>query len=137
MSTGSARVIIPPVLVIRVEKAMDSTIARNTARRAASLLGFSIAMRAQIANAVATLAETILSVGVKQSINLHGVREGNNTGIQIGCDAPWLVNVNQDNKLVDLRTKLGDMVDEFDFDANSPQRLKMVLWLSAARSIDK
>jgi hypothetical protein len=137
MSTGSARVIIPPVLTIRVEKTMDSTIARNTARRAASLLGFSIAMRAQIANAVATLAETILTVGAKQTINLHGVRQDNNTGIQIGCDAPWLVSASADNPLAALRTKLGDLVDEFDFDANTPPRLKMVLWLSAERSIDK
>jgi hypothetical protein len=136
MSTGSAHVIIPPVLMIRVEKPMDVNIARNTARRAASLLGFSIAMRAQIASAVATLAESILSAQIKQTINLHGVRKGSTTGIQIGCDTPWLANA-KDEALDGLRAKLADMMDEFEFNDGTPSRLKMVLWLSAQRSIDK
>ena len=49
------RIKIPPVMLIEVEETADVMQARNTARRAASLLGFDTASRAQIAGAVASL----------------------------------------------------------------------------------
>jgi hypothetical protein len=121
-------------MVIRIEDTMDVMIARNTARRAASLLGFSSASRAQIATAVAALADIILNVEARQTIHLHGLRNGNHMGIQVSVEAPWLASASHDNALLALRSKLGEMMDEVELEAGPPPRIKMVLWLSAART---
>src|SRR5258706_15672369 len=101
-------------MLIKVEDSRDVMIAGNTARRAASLLGFSSAFRAQIATAVAALADLILSVGAQQTIHLHGVRDGTQMGIQMTSEAPWLSNASPDNVSVALRSKLGDLVDDIN-----------------------
>ena len=134
MTTGGSRITVPPVMMIRVEDTMDVMIARNTARRAASLLGFSPASRAQIATAVAALTDIILNSEARQDIQLHGLRIGSQMGIQISCDAPWLASASPDNALIALRAKLGDMMDEVDLDPGSPPRIRMVLWLSPGRT---
>ncbi len=128
------RVTVPPVMLIRVEDTMDTMIARNTARRAASLLGFSSASRAQIATAVAALTDIILNAEGHQVIHLHGLRNGVQLGIQVSCEAPWLASASHDNALIALRSKLGDMMDEVDLESGSPPRIKMVMWLSGARA---
>lgn len=130
---SSSRTVIPPVMLIRVEDTMDVMIARNTARRAASLLGFSSISRAQVATAVAALADVILNVEGRQTIHLHGIRDGMEMGIQITCDAPWLANASPDNVIVALRSKLGDMMDEIAVDPGQPPKIVMVLWLSEGR----
>lgn len=130
---SSSRTVIPPVMLIRVEDTMDVMIARNTARRAASLLGFSSISRAQVATAVAALADVILNVEGRQTIHLHGIRDGMNMGIQITCEAPWLANASPDNVIVALRSKLGDMMDEITVDPGQPPKIVMVLWLSEGR----
>lgn len=130
---SSSRTVIPPVMLIRVEDTMDVMIARNTARRAASLLGFSSISRAQVATAVAALADVILNVEGRQTIHLHGIRDGMEMGIQITCEAPWLANASPDNVIVALRSKLGDMMDEITVDPGQPPKIVMVLWLSEGR----
>jgi len=134
MTAGSSRITVPPVMVIRIEDTMDVMIARNTARRAASLLGFSSSSRAQIATAVAALADIILNVEARQTIHLHGLRNGNHMGIQVSVEAPWLASASHDNALLALRSKLGEMMDEVELEAGPPPRIKMVLWLSAGRT---
>src|SRR5690242_18777195 len=99
-NSGSTRITVPPVMLIRVEDTMDTMIARNTARRAASLLGFSSASRAQIATAVAALTDIILNVEGHQVIHLHGLRNGTQLGIQVSCDAPWLASASHENALI-------------------------------------
>jgi hypothetical protein len=121
-------------MVIHVEDTMDVMIARNTARRAASLLGFSSVSRAQIATAVAALTDIILNVEERQDIHLHGLRQGVQMGIQVSCDAPWLASASRENALIALRSKLGDMMDEVDLEDGPSPRIKMVLWLSAGRT---
>src|SRR5258708_15974968 len=100
MTTGGSRITVPPVMMIRVEDTMDVMIARNTARRAASLLGFSSASRAQIATAVAALADIILNVEAHQTIHLHGLRNRNHMGIQLTLETPWLPTPRHDNPLL-------------------------------------
>jgi hypothetical protein len=134
MATEGSRVAIPPIMVIRVEDTMDVMIARNTARRAASLLGFSSVSRAQIATAVAALADIILNVEARQTIHLHGIRDGVDMGIQVSCEAPWLASASPDNALIALRSKLGDIMDEIDVEPGPPPRIVMILWLDAGRS---
>src|SRR5215831_9986177 len=124
MTSETSRVTVPPVMVIHVEDTMDVMIARNTARRAASLLGFSSVSRAQIATAVAALTDIILNVEERQDIHLHGLRQGVQTGIQVSCDAPWLASASYENALIALRSKLGDMMDEVDLEAGPPPRIK-------------
>ena len=134
MATEGSRVAIPPIMVIRVEDTMDVMIARNTARRAASLLGFSSVSRAQIATAVAALADIILNVEARQTIHLHGIRDGMDMGIQVSCDAPWLASASPDNAMIALSSKLGDIMDEINVEGGSPPRIVMILWLDAGRT---
>ncbi len=133
MVTGSGRVVIPPVMMIQVEDAMDVMIARNTARRAASLLGFASTSRAQIATAVAALVDIILNVEARQTIHLHGVRNGTDIGIQVSCEAPWLASASPDDASIALRSKLGEIMDEVSLEPGPPPRIVMVLWLSPGR----
>lgn len=131
---GGARVVVPPVMGIQIQDAMDVMIARNTARRAASLLGFSSSSRAQIATAVAVLADIILNSSAQQTIHLNGLRNGAQTGIQVSCDAPWMGGASPDDALVALHSKLGDMMDEVALEPGSLPRISMILWLSASRT---
>jgi hypothetical protein len=134
MTTGSGRVVVPPIMMIRVEDTMDVMIARNTARRASSLLGFSSISRAQIATAVAALADIILNVEARQTIHLHGLRDGIDIGIQVSCEAPWLASASPDNALIALKSKLGEIMDEIDVEPGPPPRIVMVLWLEPGRT---
>jgi hypothetical protein len=134
MTTGSGRVVVPPIMMIRVEDTMDVMIARNTARRASSLLGFSSVSRAQIATAVAALADIILNVEARQTIHLHGLRDGVDIGIQVSCEAPWLASASPDNALIALQSKLGEIMDEIDVEPGPPPRIVMVLWLEPGRA---
>jgi hypothetical protein len=128
------RVKIPPVMVIQVEDSMDVMLARNIARRAASLLGFNTASRAQIASAVASLVGVILNAGERQVINLHGLRQGVETGIQVLCDAPWLGDASPENAAVALRAKMGKIMDEITLVPGETPRIEMLLWLTPERS---
>jgi hypothetical protein len=131
---GGSRIVTPPVLSVQVVDAMDVMIARNTARQAASLLGFSSASRAQIAAAVAVLADTIVGSESPQTIHLNGLRNGAQSGLQVSCTAPWLAGANPDDALVALRSKIGDMMDEVAVEPGTPPKISMILWLSAART---
>lgn len=131
------RIKVPPVMLIEVEDSMDLMLARNTARRAASLLGFNTASRAQIAGAVASLVGIILNAGEQQVIHLHGLRQGVTTGLQIRCEAPWLASASPENAAIALKTKLGSMVDEAVLVAGDPPCIEMVLWRSDARSMPR
>lgn len=133
-NSGGTRIVIPPVMSIQIEDAMDVMIARNTARHIASLLGFSSANRAQIATAVAVLADIIVNAEQPQTIYLNGLRNGAQTGIQVSCAAPWLASASPDDALIALRSKLSDMMDEVAIEPTDPPRITMVLWLSAARA---
>jgi hypothetical protein len=124
----------PPVMIVRVEDTMDIMIARDTARRAASLLGFAPAHRAQLASAAATLAELVLKTGEAHTINLNGVVNGDKVGIQISSVTPWLAGVSASNVLIALRSKLGDLVDEILLEGDTQPTVIMVMWLNEARS---
>jgi hypothetical protein len=127
------RIKVPPVMIIEVEDSMDVMLARNTARRAASLLGFNTSSRAQVAGAVASLVEIILNAGEQQVIHLHGLRQGAKTGLQVRCEAPWLASASPENASVALRTKLGRMMDEVTLVSNDPPSIELVLWRSDER----
>ena len=120
----------PPVMMVKVEDAMDIMIVRDTARRAASLLGFSPANRAQLSSAAATLAELVLKTGEAHTIHLNGVIDGIKIGLQISSETPWLAGVSANNVLVALRSKLGDLVDEILLVGGDLPTIVMVIWLS-------
>jgi hypothetical protein len=113
---------------------MDIMIVRDTVRRAASLLGFSPAHRAQLASAAATLAELVLKTGEAHTIHLNGVINGIKTGLQISSETPWLAGVSANNVLIALRSKLGDLVDEILLEGETPPTIIMIMWLNEARS---
>lgn len=103
---------LPPVLNVQLESGMDVMIARNTARRAASLLGFAPARQAQLASVAATLGELVLKTGATHVMNFNGVSNGDKTGVQLSIETPWLAGVAVGNVMIALRSKLGDLIDE-------------------------
>lgn len=124
----------PPIMSVKVEDSMDIMIVRDTARRAAGLLGFTPAHRAQLSTAAATLAELVLKTGEAHTIYLNGVINGVKNGLQISSQAPWLVGVSANNVLIALRSKLGDLVDEILLEGSQPPTIVMVMWLSDSRN---
>ncbi|RMG86438.1 MAG: hypothetical protein D6712_07520 [Chloroflexi bacterium] len=123
----------PPVMSVRVEDSMDIMIVRDTVRRAAGLLGFLPAYRAQLASAAATLAELVLNTGEAHTIHLNGVANGIKTGLQISAETPWLAGVSVNNVLTALRSKLGDLVDEIMLEGDDVPTIIMIMWLSDTR----
>lgn len=119
----------PPVLNVQVEDSMDIMIVRDTTRRAASLLGFSPAYRAQLATAAASLAELVLKTGETHTLNLNGVIDGIQDGLQISTETPWLQGVSANNVLVALKSKMGDLVDEVMLVNNPTPTIVMIVWV--------
>lgn len=119
----------PPVLNVQVEDSMDIMIVRDTTRRAASLLGFSPAYRAQLATAAASLAELVLKTGETHTLNLNGVIDGIKDGLQISTETPWLQGVSANNVLVALKSKMGDLVDEVMVVNNPTPTIIMIMWV--------
>ena len=131
--TNNDFVVIPPVLTVAVEDSMDIMIARDTARRAAALLGFAPAFRAQLAGAASALAELVLKTGTPHELNYNGVQNGGRVGIQVCCDAAWLSNVSASNVEMALRAKMGDLVDDISLKDTQPPTIVLTMWLSSPR----
>ncbi len=127
---------IPPVMTVRVEDAMDIMIVRDTTRRAAGLVGFTPAYRAQLSSAAATLAELVLKTGEVHTIRMTGVTDGGKRGLQISLSTPWLAGASANNVLMALRTKLGELVDEIMLTGGEEPTIIMVMWLTAERAQD-
>ncbi|MFC1961323.1 hypothetical protein ACFLYO_11520 [Chloroflexota bacterium] len=127
--------VIPPVMAVTIEDSMDIMIARDTARRAASLLGFAPAFRAQLAGAAGALAELVLKTGNPHEIDYNGVRRGNKVGIQISCEALWLADVSPGNVEMALRAKLGDLIDDIALRGEDPPTIALTMWLSSSREV--
>jgi hypothetical protein len=131
MNTTQERTPIPPVMNVMVEDSMDIMIARNTARRAGGLLGFSPAGRAQLASAVAELAKLILRADSRQFMHLNGVSSGSNRGIQVTCDAPWLADYTGDENFSILQERLRRafaMMDDVTIEDPENPSVVMILW---------
>ncbi|MDX1993289.1 MAG: hypothetical protein SF029_12930 [bacterium] len=123
----------PPIMSVKVEDSMDIMIVRDTTRRAAGMLGFTPAHRAQLSTAAATLAELVLKTGEAHTIHLTGVINGVKNGLQISSETPWLAGVSANNVLVALRSKLGELVDEILLQGTEPPTIIVVMWLNEAR----
>lgn len=126
------RVNIPPVMSVNIEDSMDIMIARDTARRAASLLGFNTSCKAQLAAAVTTLAEYILKAGAEGIIHLNGLQDGSRIGIQVSCEADWLKNMPRDAANA-LHSQFSKMIDEVEVIESDPPQVSMVFWLLPPR----
>lgn len=124
----------PPIMSVRVEDTMDIMIVRDTVRRAASLLGFTPAHRAQLSTAAATLAELVLKTGEAHTIHLNGVINGVKIGLQISTETPWLAGVSANNVLLALRSKLGELVDEIMLEGDPLPTIIMVMWFTETRT---
>jgi hypothetical protein len=118
---------------VRVEDSMDIMIVRDTTRRAAGLLGFSPAHRAQLASAAATLAELVLKTGEAHTVHLNGVIDGARTGLQISSETPWLAGVSANNVLIALKSKMGDLVDDILLEREPAPVIIMIMWLNETR----
>lgn len=124
----------PPVLTTAVEESVDIAVVRDFARRAATLLGFSPAHRAQLASAAATLSDLVLQAGGAHTVQFNGVLTSTQSGLQIMIETPFLEGVSANNILVALDSKLGDLVDEI-FVRQDPQRIVMIMWLNEERTL--
>lgn len=136
--TSSPYKMRPPVLSVRVEDTMDVMIVRDTTRKAANLIGFSPAHRAQLASAAATLAELVLKTGEPHTVNLNGVlKAGHSAGLQISAEAPWLEGYSINNVIVGLKSKMGDLVHEIMLDESGDNpTVIMIMWLSDGDSAE-
>jgi len=125
----------PPVMTVQVEDSMDIMIVRDTTRRAAGLLGFSPAHRAQLGSAASTLAELVLKTGEAHIVHLNGVTEQAKIGLQISSETPWLAGVSVNNVLVALKSKMGELVDEILLheEADFAPTIIMIMWLNDDR----
>lgn len=112
---------------------MDIMIVRDTTRRAAGLLGFSPAHRAQLASAAATLAELVLKTGEAHTIHLNGVVDGAKNGLQISSETPWLTNAPAANVLIALKSKMGDLVDDIFLEREPSPSIVLIMWLNETR----
>ena len=119
---------LPPVLAVKLESTMDIMIARNTARRAASLLGFAPSRQAQLASVSATLAELVLKTGQKHVMNFNGVTNKDKTGVQLSVTTPWLSGVSVNNVMIALRSKLGDLIDEILLEGEDTPIIITIMW---------
>lgn len=126
----------PPIMSVKVEDTMDIMIARDTARRAATLLGFTPARRAQLAGAAAALAELVLKTGDSHVLNLNGVIDGIKVGLQISAETPWLAGVSTNNVLVALRSKIGELVDDILFLGDDEPTIFLLMWLNDVRNYE-
>lgn len=126
----------PPIMSVKVEDTMDVMIARDTARRAATLLGFTPARRAQLASAAAALAELVLKTGDSHVLHLNGVIDGIKIGLQISAETPWLAKVSTNNVLVALRSKIGELVDDILFLGDDEPTIFLLIWLNDVRSYE-
>ncbi|MCA9914425.1 MAG: hypothetical protein KC496_13815 [Anaerolineae bacterium] len=124
----------PPVLTTAVDDSVDIAVVRDIARRAATLLGFSPAHRAQLASAAAALSELVLQAGGAHAVQFNGVVTGMQSGLQVMIETPFLEGVSANNIVVALNSKLGDLVDEI-FVRQNPQRIAMIMWLTEERSL--
>lgn len=127
----------PPIMSVNVEDSMDIMIVRDTTRRAAGLLGFTPAHRAQLSSAAATLAELVLKTGDAHTIRLTGVADGSKVGLQISSETPWLEGVSPNNVLVALESKMGDLVDKIMVQGDKPPMIIIVMWLDSATLVDE
>src|SRR5690606_24378677 len=108
-------------------------IVRDTARRAAGLLGFAPAHRAQLASAASALGELTLKTGAQHTIHFNGVINGTRSGLQVSAETPWLAGQSVNNVLLALRSKLGELVDEILLESEPVPTVIMVMWLSDER----
>lgn len=135
--TGSPYPMSPPVLSVVVEDTMDIMIVRDTTRRAASLLGFTPAQRAQLASAAASLAELVLKTGETHTIHLNGVlkNDAEGKGLQISTSTPWLEGVSINNVVIALRSKMGELVDEILLHPSPAPTIVMIMWLPVSEEL--
>jgi hypothetical protein len=121
---------IPPILSVKVQDNVDVMIARDTARRASSLLGFAPSSQAKLASAAAVLAELVLHTRTLHELNFNGVRHGERIGVQVSCVVPWLVDVPANRVEMALHLKLGSLVNEITFIQRETAVIFLTLWQS-------
>ena len=103
-------------------------IIRDTARRAGGLVGFTLAQRAQVASAAATLAELVLKTNNPHTIQINGVTDGKqNEGLEITVETPWLEGASSNNVLMALQAKVGGLVDDIVIDTD-PSKIILITW---------
>ncbi len=119
---------VPPILSVKVQDNVDVMIARDTARRASSLLGFAPAYQAKLASAAAVLAELVLYTRAVHELNFNGVRHGDRIGVQVSCVVPWLMDAPGKGVEMALHLKLGDLVDEITFLQGKTAVIFLTLW---------
>lgn len=121
---------IPPILSVKVQDNVDVMIARDTARRASSLLGFPPSSQAKLASAAAVLAELVLHTRTLHELNFNGVRHGERIGVQVSCVVPWLVDVPANRVEMALHLKLGSLVNEITFIQRETAVIFLTVWQS-------
>ncbi len=122
--------VIPPILSVKVQDNIDIMIARDTARRTSSLLGFTPASQAKLASAAAVLSELVLYTRMLHELNFSGVMHGKRIGVQVSSVVPWLADAPVNRVQMALQLKLGSLVDEIVFMQGETSMIALTLWQS-------
>lgn len=125
---------IPPILSVKVEDNIDVMIVRDTARRAASLLGFAPASQAQLAGAASVLAELVLKTRTLHEISFNGIQNGPQTGIRVSCVVPWLASVSAEAVTQALQFKIGKLVNEVFCTEDEQPVIVLMMWQVSSQS---
>lgn len=127
---NAERKIIDPVVSIPVDYSIDRIIARDTARRVTSILGFSPVQQAQISLVVISLVDLLLKTNSVNELSYHGVRSDDRIGVQITCEVQWLSDAPCEQVCEGLRMLLGGLTDEIQFEQGNPSVIRLAFWLS-------
>jgi hypothetical protein len=120
--------IIPPVVSISVEYAVDRLIARDTARRVASALGFVPAVQAQLSVAAAKLAESLLATGQRNEIYYSGVLGENGVGLQMTCAVPWLTDAISNDFTQNFNKRNDSLVSDLRIEPGNVPSIVLTTW---------
>ena len=113
-------IIVPPVVSTSISTDDDIIVARDTARRVAMLLGLSPLLQARYSTIAAEISRLVIRTDQYHRMDFYGIQQGMDTGIQLGCQMPWLVNKPYDLVCLGLEQKLdalADVIEVTDVDA--------------------
>lgn len=125
---NAERTIIAPVVSIPVECSIDRMIARDTARRVAGALGFSPVQQAQIGLVIISLVDLLLKTNSIHELSYHGIRCGEQIGLQVACDVCWLSDAPRERVAQGLQMLLGGLTDEIQFEQGNPSVIRLAFW---------
>lgn len=117
-----------PIMSVTIESERDVSNVRNVARLSARALSFPIKDQARIGWAVANLARIMLTLGIRDIMEIAHVQQESRWGIQVTCKGAWLRMVRHSWVEKTAVSDVSQWVDGVQFVDGNPPHLMMTLW---------